>query len=428
MRQLLFLVFILGAGMQLKAQYQTDLRVIDEEARYSREKKFKTWTLSAGFGPNIMFADLKSYSLFPNNNLKYGWSASIAKQLYPSFAFELQFMKADMFGQKGNFYYEGDFMDYTLNLQTYINQMFNYPGPLKDRWNFYLKMGIGMQAFRSRLHNLSDGSVVKVSEFSGEAHDQRHVVLGYDKKNPEKKITRHGELVIPMGAGMLYRINNNFDIGLESTIRFSYEDKLDNILLGSTNDRYWYSAVTINYNFGKKKVRHSKWTYRSYGFNIFGKPKKDPLLSEIEDLADQIKSYEANRPVKRDSVFIHTSLKKIYGRHLMYQIFFMSYSEDIDRSQHDQLAHTALRMMENPTWKVELIGFSDENEGSDNMKISEERCKKVADKLINDLGMDSNRIIITPKGNNELLSPTDVLTPRGHHFINRRVDIVFRKH
>ncbi len=426
MRKFTTILFLLTLAFHAVAQYKTDLRVIDEEARFSKEKKFKTWTLSAGYGPVIPFADINNHTLFPSGHWDFGFSASLAKQIYPSFAFELQFLKTDMYGEKGEFFFKGDMMDFTLNLQTYLNQMVNFPGPLKDRWDFYLKIGLGMQALRSRLHYTADNSVVKVNDFSNEYTDTRYVVLGYDKHDPNKKTTRKGELVLPLGAGILYRLNNSFDVGVESTIRFSYEDNMDNVLLGATNDRYWYSSVNLHYNFGEKNKRHSKWTYRSYGFNLFGKPKKDPLLSEINDFENRIKSYEANRPIKHDSVFIYHHAKKIYERNNLYQVFFTSSNTNVDRAYHDQLALVVIQLLSNDKWKAELFGYSDEKEG-DNMGISEARCKEVADKLINDLGIDPDRIIITPQGSDNLLSPTDRLTPRGLHFINRRVDIVIKK-
>lgn len=100
----------------------------------------------------------------------------------------------------------------------------------------------------------------------------------------------------------------------------------------------------------------------------------------------------------------------------------------MDKAYHEELAQVALKLMENEKWQVEIIGFSDEKEETaNNMAISEARCNEVVDKLVNDLGIDRRRIIVTPKGNNELLSPTRELTPRGLHFINRRVDLVIRK-
>ncbi len=428
MRYCLTLIGLLFLLATPKAQYKTDLRVIDESARYSRDKKFKTWTLTAGYGPAIPFTDLTPYTLFPSNHLDFGFNASIAKQIYPSFALDLQFVTANMYGQKQQVYFDGNLMDFTLNLQAYINQMVDFPGPIKDRWNFYLKIGLGMQTFRSQLRYVANDEFVRVSDFTGQTEDMRYVVLGYDKLNPEKKIARKAEMILPLGAGALYRINNSFDIGIESTIRFSFEDNMDNILIGATNDRYWYTAINLSYNIGRKNIRHSKWTYRTYGFNIFGKPKKDPILSEIEDLELKIKSFEANRPIKRDSVFIVHTLKKVYGRNNLHQIFFTSNNTVVDKTYHEELAQVALKLMENEKWQVEIIGFSDEREETaNNMAISEARCNQVADKLIHDLGIDSQRIIITPKGNNELLSPTKELTPRGLHFINRRVDMVIRK-
>ena len=428
MRYHLILIGLFFLMTTPKAQYKTDLRVIDESARYSSDKKFKTWTLTAGYGTAIPFTDLTPYTLFPSNHLDFGFNASLAKQIYPSFAIDLQFLTANMYGQKQQVYFNGELMDFTLNLQAYINQMVNFPGPIKDRWNFYLKIGLGMQAFRSQLRYVANDEFVRVSDFTGEPEDKRYVVLGYDKFNPEKKIARKAEMVIPLGAGALYRINNCFDIGIESTIRFSFEDNMDNILIGATNDRYWYTAINLGYHLGKKNIRHSKWTYRSYGFNIFGKPKKDPILSEIEDLELKIKSYEANRPIKRDSVFIVHTLKKVYGRNNLHQIFFTSKNTAVDGIYHEELAQVAIKLLKDERWKVEIIGFSDEKEDdANNMTISETRCRNVADKLIHDLDIDPQRIIITPKGNRELLSPTRELTPRGLHFINRRVDLVIRK-
>lgn len=428
MRYCLMLIGMVIAITSSWSQYKTDLRVIDESARYSSEKKFKTWTIGAGYGWCIPYTDITAYTLFPSNHWDFGFNASIAKQIYPSIAFDLQFVTANMYGQKQQVYFKGHLMDFTINLQAYINQMVDFPGPIKDRWNFYLKTGIGMQAFRSRLHYVANDALVKVSDFTGQTVDKRYVVLGYDKLNPERKTARKGELIVPLGGGALYRLNNCFDIGVESTIRFSFEDNMDNILVGATNDRYWYTAINLNYHWGRKTIRHSKWTYRSYGFNIFGKPKKDPLQSEVEDLELRIQSYEANRPIKRDSVFIVHTLKKVYGRNNLHQIFFTQQNTAVDNSYHEELAWVALKLITNEQWQVELIGFSDEKEGeADNMTISETRCNNVADKLINDLGIAPQRIIITPKGNRDLLSPTRELTPRGLHFINRRVDLVIRK-
>ncbi|WP_234408457.1 hypothetical protein [Marinilabilia salmonicolor] len=45
------------------------------------------------------------------------------------------------------------------------------------------------------------------------------------------------------------------------------------------------------------------------------------------------------------------------------------------------------------------------------------------DVLVNDYGLDENRISTEPNGEGKLLSDTKKLAPRGVHMVNRRVDI-----
>lgn len=412
----------------LAAQLRTDPRVFDESARYTRERKYSTWTLSAGAGPNIFYSDLSDFTFVPKNNWKTGYHFSLAKQFHPAFALEAQWVQANFYGEKNRLYVQGNVIDYTLNVQAYLNQMVNLPGPIQDHWNFYLKLGLGMQSFRSRLFHAEDSRIAMVKDFTGEQTDNRYVVLGYNKTSPHEKVTRKGEWVLPLGVGVLYRLHNRWDVGLESTIRFAFEDNMDNVLLGATNDRYGYTSVMLNYNFGQKKSRHSKWTYRTYGFNILGKPKKDPLLSEIELLEEEIKKYEAHRPIQRDSVVIHQQMVKIYGRHNFFQLFFTPNSHTVVRSDLEEIARLAFILRDHPQYKVEIHGFSDSAEAEPgSTSLSAQRCRAVLDILVHDLGFQPERFILVPEGSSNMLSPVDRLSPRGLQLVNRRVDLILQK-
>ena len=424
----ILLIFFAQTTLTVFGQKKKDDFVIEEYMRYSREKKFNSWSVSAGYGPMIMYTDITSYTLFPNERWNFAPMVKVTKYLNPAFAFDFQFLGGNTYGSTSSYYFEGNILDYTINNVGVINQMTNNPGPVRDRWNFYYKIGFGGTAFRSKLYHTSNDSLVMERDFNGDSTDTRYVVTGYDVYNPDKKIARERALILPVGFGVMYRINRSFDVGLEMTLRFSFMDEYDNVLAGSTNDKSWYTNLNISYKIGKKNKRHKRWTYRGYEFNVFGVKKKYPLEDEVAEFEKDLGQYAANRPVKTDSIFIVHNLKKVYGTADFFSVFFASSSTKVDKEDIIYLAEAALRLMKNKHWKIELIGFSDDTGPADkNMEISRKRCETVKDIFVHDFGIAADRIKITPKGETELLSPTNKLTPRGLNMVNRRVDIVIKK-
>lgn len=406
---------------------QAEKPVIEEHMRYSREKDFNSWSVNFGYGPLITHTDVTRYIIFPDERWLFGPTVYVSKQVKPAFAFDLQFLMGDMHGEKNGYYFEGDLLDYTLNHVGYINQLVRPSGPIKDKWNFYYKVGFGFKSFRSKLYHAENNKVVQRNDFTGNG-DMRYVVHGYDVNDHTKEIRRENELVLPMGLGALYRLNRSFDVGIESTLRFSLKDNLDNVLAGATNDSYWYTGFQISYKLGKKDKRHLRWTHRGYGFNVFGHKKYDPLEEEIKRFEKNMKEVADARPVKTDSVIIVHTLKKIYGKATFYSLFFESGSTRVNPDDLYFLADVAMKLMKNPEWKVEVLGYSDETGAADkNMEVSRQRCDAVRDILVRDFEIPLEQIELVPKGETELLSPTDILSPRGIHLVNRRVDVVIRR-
>src|SRR5690606_10861909 len=135
---------------------QTDDRIIEEEMRYSAEKKFNTWAVSVGYGSLFMYGDITNHSFFPKHKVRFGPTVIVSKQFAPSFALDLQYITGEMYGEAGDHYFEGHLNEVSLTGVFFINQLGANPGPLRDRWNFYLKTGVGVNFFRSRLRYLAD--------------------------------------------------------------------------------------------------------------------------------------------------------------------------------------------------------------------------------------------------------------------------------
>ncbi len=420
---MVLLLLPLGAS----GQFSTDDRVIYEHMRYSAEKPFNTWSISVGYGPLIMYNDLGDYTIFPTH-WNFGPNIMVAKQVFPAWAFDFQFLSGKYRAGNSKYYSEGELLDFSLNSRTYINQLLALPGPINDKWNFYFKLGIGLSAFRTRVHYAENDQVVHYGDFGPENADEGYIVLGYDKHDPYKKTNRAKELIVPLGIGIQYRINRSFDVGFESTMRFSLEDKLDNILVGSENDKYWSNSISISYKIGKKNKRHSKWTYRGYGINVFGAPKNDPLVDEIRVLEEELAKYKDGKVIKTDSITQIHNAKKIYGTANLVTVFFeYKKHNEVEMEALVELATLALNMVKNKSWKADIHGYANDMESAEeNLEISKKRCERVLQFFVRDLGLSEDRFNILPQGQEDVL-PSDLESAGGKLSINRRVDVVLKK-
>ena len=84
-------------------------------------------------------------------------------------------------------------------------------------------------------------------------------------------------------------------------------------------------------------------------------------------------------------------------------VFFRINSSTIDRGQQVSVYNTAEYMKANPNSSVNIIAYADRQTGTPdyNFALSERRARAVADALINDHGINSDRISIDWKGDTE---------------------------
>ncbi|MFW6043718.1 MAG: OmpA family protein [Marinilabiliaceae bacterium] len=425
MRRLIVLYFLCFLAVAT-AQKQEDPGIRKTPGMiYSFGQEYNSWSLAGGYGPLIMYADQSGYRLFPDQKIDFGSSVWLTKHFVPAFALELQYLQGDMHGGEGDYAFRGDLMDVSINGIAVINQMSSRPGPINDRWNYYLKIGVGAILFRSRLLHRPGGGVVTRDELYGTGNS-RYVVLGYDKEDPSRKTSRQREVVVPFGVGVMYRVNNYFDVGLEGGVRFSSSDKLDNILTGATNDRYFFTGLNLSYKFGNKSRRHVRWTYRTEDMDVFGREQEYPLIDEVRSFEEELTEYEANRPIHKDSVIIVETLRKVYSQYRVRSVFFDSGSvRPFSRVDQLLMGEVAVELRDHPGKSVVLYGYSDKTGTPEaNMELSRKRCLAVADFLENDLGIDPARIEIIPRGDEDPLSPVEELSPRGRQMVNRRVDMI----
>ncbi len=425
-KELLLMAFLLMVVGTINAQFTTDGRLIEEHMRYSEEKPFNRWDIMLGYGPNILHTDFTTYMMFPKNKWHFSPVVALSYQMVPALAFDFRYMQGDLYGKGSEHYFDGDFRQYSGNARFYINQMLPNPGPVKDKWNFYVNIGFGFQAFRNRIYKLSDGAVLHGDDIEGTSYED-YLVLGYNTIDPYKEEARQKELVLPIGAGVLYRINRSFDIGVESTIHYGLEDNLDGILTGATNDNYWYTTFNLSYKIGKKDKRHSKWTYRTYGFNIFGKKRKDPLEDEVNLFERMVKQQAGILRLQVDSVITEENDTKIYAANNVFPIYFMPGGATFkDYENQITMASIAVLLRKHPEWKLELAGYADSFEENP-LFLSKKRAETVMRYLIEHYGIAEDIMSINANGNSDQLSTDGQKDKPGRIEIDRRVDIILIK-
>lgn len=172
------------------------------------------------------------------NESDIGFGARMGYYASPVFGIHVQFLKAGFKGTKtkSDLLFESDLMEYQLGTTVNLSNLFF--GKEKDRFaSIYATTGIGMIFFRSQLTRQSTGNLIEY--------------FGYDENGG--KTSRESAIVFPVGAGIDFRLANNWYVNLESVLRLSNTDKLDAHESGPKKDAYFYTSLGVSYNFGKKK-------------------------------------------------------------------------------------------------------------------------------------------------------------------------------
>jgi len=450
MKKIVFLFLLVSFGLSAQTR-KTDERVIEEEWRYVYGRKFNTWAIAVGYGAFWMMADVTDYNIIPNN-IRFTPSAQLSWQLKPFFAVDLKYLYGNMYGKStyplfdddtnpfldnaGNqlftdIQFKGDLHDISLNASFFINQMTSTQGPIRDRWNFFVKVGAGASLFRCRLSYVDASKnprnpgyqFVQAMDLNVPGSD--YLVNGYILTEPEIKTKRRAEVVVPATAGVMYRINNWFDISLEANMHLTASDHFDTILKGSSNDNYPYVGVYLHYIFGRKDRRHLRWTYRGYGFDILGRPKRDPLINEVDMFEKDIAKFvEGQEPKIRVVEISHTETS--VEQPVFIRTIFFPKGGNIKFSSEDiiLMAETVVQMMKTPVATLHLYSYVDGTDSGNHTELSDKQCEKIIDFLVNELAADRSKIETHSLGSSQSLVTSPDANPEIKNKVNRRIDMV----
>jgi outer membrane protein OmpA-like peptidoglycan-associated protein len=217
-------------------------------------------SVGLNFGSLLPYGDIKKWDFWPTKEeLSWGGGAIVNYQFSPLFAMQGQLLVGKLSGEKprflnttgsyhhgqqANLKFEAEFYETSINFTVSLNRLLTPCSKLNNRLNIYALAGLGYVSFRSQLRKTDDDSFVASWGW---------LTNGTVKGN----MTR--ELVIPVGMGVKYKINDRFDVYLESTIRNAYTDKLDAyVRANNSNDKYGFTSLGFIMRFGKQET-HMDW-------------------------------------------------------------------------------------------------------------------------------------------------------------------------
>jgi hypothetical protein len=215
----------------INAQFKADSKWLDN------------WSVNANVGVNLYYGDIDNYRFFRifenNNDWRLGTGFYLQRDMNDWFALRGQFVYGKLAGTKraSNIWFEGNVVESSVMAKADAMKLF-WPHLYKD-WSVFATGGLGMVSWKSQLM-------------------QRHTnepLPGDIEIDPEKPDKRSYGLVMPLGIGADYWINDNFQVNFEMTIRMVSSDKLDNKTGGFDFDSYSYSFVGVSYYFDKRKPR-----------------------------------------------------------------------------------------------------------------------------------------------------------------------------
>lgn len=142
------------------------------------------------------------------------------------------------------YYFNANFIEYTLNAGMNLIALFS--NNINRKFSIYANVGVGLIDIKTKLYDGSNDSIIKYFGYYG------------------KKSTT--EMVIPVGGKVIYHINSNSAVSIQTTFSRVDTDKLDAVEGNNNSDYYNYTSIGYIYkiNLDSKRGNPSKKSSNGY--------------------------------------------------------------------------------------------------------------------------------------------------------------------
>lgn len=229
------------------------------------EKKFKSlqnlnknihgWSIGLGISATLPFIEIKHNKLFSfsiySNSIREAVNVDISRKISSYITLQGQYTFSQLYGRRfdngfngRNTYFQTDLNEFTLNAIINLNKIF-FPSFNDEvsRFGVYVKAGAGLLKYRSIERVLNSDSVIRS--------------FGYNN-NGETYGKMLSTFVIPVGAGIKYRISNSFDIRLEGLMKFTGTNNIEADNNNTKSGKYAITTLELTYKPGKASLTNQR--------------------------------------------------------------------------------------------------------------------------------------------------------------------------
>ena len=191
-------------------------------------------------GTSLFFGDIKQYQYWPasSNDIsewKFAGGLNVNYQFTPVIGLRLNGMYGRLTGMRSgwNTYFESDYWETNLNTTFNFSNIF---GKIRtDRFlNVYGTIGLGIVQYNTEVKTMYEHTVIRK--------------VGHGRGSGINGRTLQG--IMLYGLGLDFRVNDKWNIQLESANRVMDSDMLDGTISGYPLDFYNYTSVGVTYKFG----------------------------------------------------------------------------------------------------------------------------------------------------------------------------------
>lgn len=200
--------------------------------------------ITASAGPTTTFTDIKKHIVFPSispeNEVGTSFQLTLSWDVFQFLRAGGQLAVANMKGYKpnGNLKFQAQTVEGNFSIN--INPILIFiPYRTDQRWAPYIILGIGLTYYNSDLMKISDNEVI--------------ASRGYGKGNGLWGLVIEG--VALGGAGVSYKINENWSLRFETANRWMNSDKFDSFESYNRSPYDFYNLTTFGVSYKLYKPR-----------------------------------------------------------------------------------------------------------------------------------------------------------------------------
>lgn len=210
------------------AQTQDNTNNIDNQLKAIPNVQYRTWSVGIGAGlltPYTIFSS-NAHQDFTSPDLQLGYDLYFKDQLTHSFGLQADFMSGNLKADHAQPDASGKvpFSQFDTKLNFSASLSGNFIIARVGIMQPYATFGVGVVSYSPVLHN--------------------------DKET--SNLSTQSSFFVPVGVGLKFNITRNVNLDLGYQASFIGSDNVDGYAFGSTNDRFGYTHIGLEFALGKR--------------------------------------------------------------------------------------------------------------------------------------------------------------------------------